>query len=186
MLKPCLFVMGGKLMKWLVLVVALVAPVAVILFLHIFGRNEFEVTPLFTDSLPHRPSWCPQDAQVPYVIPRELRPRISLTGNTHLILYCVEEPEALVLQRIEHAFNADELRVAVLSADSIKGTRPNIIYIYMPPDSMSLYYSCYFFLPEQNKMVLVDDSGRIRGYYGSVREDLDKLLMEVTIILKKY
>ena len=38
-----------------------------------------------------------------------------------------------------------------------------------------------------NRLVLVDSDGRIRGYYldGSL-EEIDKLILELQILLKKY
>ncbi|GIV36137.1 MAG: hypothetical protein KatS3mg032_0516 [Cyclobacteriaceae bacterium] len=53
-------------------------------------------------------------------------------------------------------------------------------------DSISYYVECYLFVPEQKDKILVDKAGRIRGYYGTSREEIDKLIMEASIMLKKY
>jgi hypothetical protein len=45
---------------------------------------------------------------------------------------------------------------------------------------------CYLFNTEQKPLLLVDQQGKIRGHYFNTREDVDRLLTEATIILKKY
>lgn len=166
------------------LAVALVVPVAVLLFLRTFGRNEFEVKPLFNDSLPVRPSYCP-DVQLPYTLPDLVRKRLNFTGKIPLVLYLTEGPDPIFLQRIRSSFNEQELGLVVIS-DSTLHNSPSGNSISVAADSILLYSRCYLFLPEQKSMTLVDNQGRIRGHYGSSREETDRLLTEAAIILKKY
>lgn len=165
---------------------ALVVPVAVFLFLKTFGRNEFEVQPLFIDVVPERPSFCPlMDIQVPYHLPPAVQARFHLSGKNQLILYYIGQPDNLLIQRLRNSFSKEELNWFIITPDTLKRI-PAENCILMPDDSISFYRLCYLFLPEQKNIVLVDSLARIRGYYGSSREEVDKLLMEASIILKKY
>jgi hypothetical protein len=164
-----------SLMKWTVLVVALAAPVAVAVFLKLFGRNQYDVPPLFTDSLPPIPAHCLNNPTVPYSIPEKIRIRLGLQGNAPLFLLYTGPADSVELQRLQHTFTEEEVRVVILSASKA-----------LPADSLEFYKACYLFVKEQNVKILVDSIGQIRGYYGSLREETDKLLMEASIILRKY
>jgi hypothetical protein len=172
-------------LKWIVLTAALVIPVVVLLFLKIFGKNEFEVKPLFEDSIPARPAYCPAEVQIPYKLPSAVLTRFGLVGEAPLVLYYIGKPGRNFLQRLSGAFSEKEVKLVVIADDNTESV-PASSRIVMPKDSILFYNTCYFFLPEQKYAVLVDSTARIRGYYGSTREETDKLLMEVSIILKKY
>lgn len=167
------------------LTAGLFVPVAVMLFLKIFGKNEFEVKPFYQDTLPVRPSYCPDNAKVPYTLPASMLARLNSTGSSSLVLCWFSKPDIVVLQRIRNLFSEEELAmvaaVADLQNDDLLKTS-----LHIPSDSISFYNSCYLFLPEQKSAVLVDKTGRIRGYYHTTRDEIDRLLMEVSIILKKY
>lgn len=167
------------------LTAGLFVPVAVMLFLKIFGKNEFEVKPFYQDALPERPSYCPDNVKVPYTVPASILTRLNSTGSSSLVLCWFSKPDNTVLQRIRNSFSEKELAVVAATADLQNGdllkTSLNI-----PSDSISFYNSCYIFLPEQKHAVLVDKLGRIRGYYNTTRDEIDRLLVEVSIILKKY
>lgn len=46
---------------------------------------------------------------------------------------------------------------------------------------------CVFFMKADSDVVVLDKERRIRGYYvGSSREDVDRLIVELKIMLKKY
>ena len=47
--------------------------------------------------------------------------------------------------------------------------------------------SCIFFIKKPYNAVLVDEENRIRGYYAvDNREEMDRLILEMQILLKKY
>lgn len=170
----------SKLTKWTVLVLALVVPVAVFIFLKIFGRNEFEVPPLYTDSLPERPSFC-QPVSVPYAVPESIRARLCFNSRASLNLLWLDKPDEVALQRLQNAFKDHELNNVYFSPpEGSTACKPDVA------DSISYYVECFLFVPEQKNKILVDKAARIRGYYGTSREEIDKLIMEASIMLKKY
>src|SRR5690606_26275936 len=74
------------------------------------------------------------------------------------------------LQRVVEHFQSDPL--VVTSTNGL--TNPS-------------WRKCVFFLQEPFDVVLVDRRGAIRGQYDSKdRDEIDRLITEATIILKKY
>lgn len=159
-----------KILKYTVLVLAFVIPGFVFFFLKKFGKNEFEVTPLYQDRPPVQVADCPPLDNVPYRIPETIINALGGFGSSRLVLYCFTNDEQQ-LNRVNETFNSDEIRwVKVVSLQ----------------DSLALWSRCYLFVSEQKPLLLVDKHRRIRGHYFNTREDVDRLLMEAAIILKKY
>lgn len=154
----------------MVLVLAFVIPGSVFLFLKKFGKNEFAVTPLYQDAPPVRTPDCPPVGQGPYRIPPAILQSLGWPDSASLILYFFTEDEQQ-LSRVEATFLS-----------------PEITPVKVEPrqDSLALWSRCYLFITEQRPLLLVDQDGRIRGHYGNTREEVDRLLMETAIILKKY
>jgi len=78
------------------------------------------------------------------------------------------------IMRIEEEFSTDPVSVEWMNGN--EGNR-DAYYVKM----------CLFLMPEELSVVLLDGEGRIRGQYdGSSLEDMDRLMVEMKIILKKY
>ena len=58
----------------------------------------------------------------------------------------------------------------------------------MPASDSTMHLKkCVFFLKDRYDLVLVDRAGLIRGeYISDDREEVDRLLMELAILFKKY
>jgi hypothetical protein len=162
-----------KSTKALFLFLALILPICIFLFLKFFGRNEFDVKPLFWDSPPPADSSCPE-VVVPYVVHDSIRNQLSF-GNDSLVLI---------------AFNDETNMDAVNQIKRIKDEMSNlpIRLLTLSGSERHLFWkNCVLFLKAPSDMAVVDRRGRLRGQYISAdREDADRLLTEVTIILKRY
>ncbi len=162
-----------KSTKALFLFLALILPICIFLFLKFFGRNEFEVKPLFWDSPPEADSSCP-DVAVPYVVHDSIRSQL-LSGNDSLAVIAFNDETdidaANQIKRIKD--ETEDLPVALLTLSA---------------SERHLYWkNCILFLKEPADMAVVDSRGRLRGQYILAdREDVDRLLTEVSIILKRY
>ena len=164
--------MQGK--KILFLFLALLLPICVFVFLKIFGKNEFAVPPLFQDTLPEIQAGCPP-VKLPYTISNEMLPQTVLSGDSlGLIYYPTVKPSRESqnqITRFKKEFKQDPITLQI-------------------PDSTSTMYQsryCVFFLKEPYDLVLIDQHGVIRGQYVSEdREEVDRLITEIDIILKKY
>jgi hypothetical protein len=178
--------------KSLVLVLALALPVGIFLFLKFFGKNEFEVRPLFIDEFPSDlPSDCGYQLTLPYVIPDSILSRLAWNTSDSLTLFSLnpEIGKPLYSDRLLSNYKPNLLKVIIIQdgtweplAGSVK-----LESIVIAEAVLTNYKNCFLFVSEPNDLILVDHRGRIRGYYQlSNREEFDRLLMEINIILKQY
>ena len=162
-----------KSTKALFLFLALILPICIFLFLKFFGRNEFDVKPLFWDSPPETDSSCP-DVAVPYVVHDSIRSQL-LSGNDSLVVIAFNDETdidaANQIKRIK-----DETANLPISLLTLSGSERHLFW-----------KNCVLFLKGPVDMAVVDRQGRLRGQYILAdREDVDRLLTEVSIILKRY
>lgn len=182
--------MRGNKLAILILFIALVLPGCIFVFLKIFGENEFAVQPLFEDNIPGLGDHCGIQYSIPYFIPDSIRQTLRMNESSNLYLFSFDPQEGDQMKRITEASNDDPLRIIYLVPDGYAiGPRSSPHAQDLITDSSRLTYlrKCIFFLKEPFNLVLVDKNGAIRGQYTSDdREEIDRLLTEITIILKKY
>ncbi|MBX2967137.1 MAG: hypothetical protein KF845_13405 [Cyclobacteriaceae bacterium] len=164
-----------KGIKLILLLLALALPVLIFVFLKFFGKNEFTVEPLFAEGAPVV-AGCPEFPQGQYYIPAEILNRFgwSLADSLTVIFTADTKTERLTFSdRLHEEFSEHEVRI--LKPEGI------------PADSLQQLRTCYFFLNKPYDLLLVDNQQRIRGqYHAASREEVDRLLVEAKIILKKY
>jgi hypothetical protein len=157
--------------KLLYLFLALLLPVVVFLFLKSFGRNEFNVPVMHQDSIPALSSDCGYRYEVPYRIPDSVMSRIRGNSNDSLYVLYFDSSANAAIARVRTEFGADPIKVVDenLSEDG------------------AVLRKCILLMDDNVSVALVDHRNRIRGYYDPHdREDMDRLIVEVKIILKKY
>lgn len=159
--------------KTIFLFLALILPIGIFLFLKFFGRNEFFVEPLYVKEYPQVPEGCIAVKSLPYSIPDSIIVRLPLEDADLIIVAFGQKSTESVnqIRRVQEQFGNDPLK-----------------FVTLPATQQSDYWSrCVFFLKEPFDLVLVDRSGVIRGQYSSAkREDVDRLITELSIVLKKY
>jgi hypothetical protein len=164
--------MKGK--KILFLFLALLLPIGIFLFLKIFGKNEFDVPPLHQEGAPPSPQHCRVSYTLPYTLPDSVMALISKPAKVPLFIVNFSGSES-VLDRVREEISEKE--VQIVSEQTLATESATLRYLK----------NCILLLPEPHDLVLVDDQKRIRGYYTAEdREEIDRLLLEVNIILKKY
>jgi len=163
----------NKNRKALVLVAAFMLPVVVFLFLKTFGRNEFAVEPLYEKELPPGLSDC-GEFTLPYRIPQPVLEALQIPGSDSLslVLFSRETPdEATQLKRVK-----EEIGVPL-----------NWFVVVDTATRSTDWKRCVFLLEGEQNVALVDTKRRLRGQYALTdREDTDRLITELTIILKHY
>lgn len=163
--------MKGK--QFIFLLIALVLPGCVFVFLKIFGKNEFAVEPLYSSVGPEVPAGC-SPVTVPYYVPDSIVKQLNFRQDS-LVLVMLGDLTAdgvTQLKRVEEEYNTDPIHQTVIGSSDPR---------------MPSWKKCIFFMREPFDLVLVDRKGALRGQYSSNdREDVDRLLTEITIILKKY
>lgn len=162
--------MKGK--KSLFLFLALLFPVAIFIFLKIFGRNEFAV-PLLHEEEVNAPPECNFEYRVPYRIADSLRTRFGMNDGNHLFVVYLEESQQPAVNRVSEEFRGNP--VAMIDAGRDTSLTPET------------FRSCVLLMAKDENLALVDSEGRIRGYYdGDDRDEVDRLIVEAKIILNKY
>jgi len=157
--------------KALFLFLALLLPVFVFLFLKMFGKNEFAVPPLYTEIYPEVPAGCAPVNTLPYRIADSVKTQLPF-GNDSLVLVTFGKLTTEAknqMKRIQEKFPADRVAFTQLG------------------DTLNTWKTCVFFLKPPFDQVLVDRTGLIRGQYTAADlDEADRLITELTIILKKY
>ncbi|MCU0419174.1 MAG: hypothetical protein MUC38_05895 [Cyclobacteriaceae bacterium] len=158
--------MSKKLIVIILLVILLV-PGLVFVFLRVFGKNEFDIPVYHTEGVAVWPAGCVPIIARPYRLAgawlEDRSPTLFLTAGSASIVANV----ARVTDQ-----TGDELHpVYVTDFDSVGQND----------------LRCQLALEKPWNTVLVDPEGQIRGYYElSTREETDRLIMEVKILLKRY
>jgi hypothetical protein len=153
--------------KSIFLSLALILPVIVFVFLKIFGKNKFEI-PIFHDKKVEVITECNYKYTAPYTLPDSALPAIGWKGNeATLIMFSKMEEEGKM--RLTEKFEPNKLQVVNLTKE----------------DGEKL--KCSFLLSDKFSAVLVDQKKQIRGYYQlSTREESDRLMVELSILLNDY
>lgn len=174
--------------KTLYLFLALALPGLIFVFLKFFGKNEFDVPVYYQEGLP-KDSICLINSSTPYKVPDSIFRELKSTkpGLSRIIaVYPFIKDDLSELNRIVEKFKGDKVEVLIISGvpNLPKTTLPVTQLDYA---SFGKLVACSLWVREPWSVVLVDDQNQIRGYYdGSRRDEMDRLDLELNIILKKY
>ncbi len=169
--------MRGK--KIIYLILALILPVFVFLFLKFFGRNEFDVQPLFQEPIKVEEA-CSGEYKFPYVIPDSLSTQLKINEYDLTIIPVLlngddsQEEISNQVKRIEEEFSTASFQIKWLEESEVD-------------IDLRVMKTCVLLMPENTSIVLIDRAGRIRGQYdGASLDEMDRLIVEMKIILKRY
>ncbi len=162
-----------KMKKAVYLFLALLLPVCVFLFLRAFGKNEFAVKPLYTEELPLASRGCNPVPRLPYTIPDNVVQDYTKDQDSLSVIFfgLLKDEAANQFHRVQEKLTGEGISVS-----AVEDTAAHMTLV-----------RCVFFLEDPNNVVLFDRSGSIRGNYAAAdRDEIDRLLTEITIIQKKY
>lgn len=186
----------NKITKGLLLFTALILPVFVFVFLKMFGENQFDI-PVFnhTDISPEVN--C-DDSSIPHVVGElKIKDVVISTSQVaniyHIFDVTTNELEMkglmIVKDRLESKYATIHSIGLSDSTNSIE-TLSNKYQIdglwkIYNADEQSLrdFVNCELMITGDESLVLVDNEGKIRGYYnGSDGEETDRLILESKIL----
>ena len=154
---------------------ALILPLLVFIFLKFFGKNEFVVEPLFQIKAAKLLPDCP-DINYPYFINDSSYQFIKQEHGQDSLLIILYESKSKDL-------DASEMQLTRLQESIKLGNGLGLKKI----SNSNKTIECSLLLASPLDLVLVDGKKRIRGQYNSNnRDDVDRLMTELDIILKKY
>lgn len=172
--------------KGLLLFLALLLPVIIFLFLHFFGKNEFDV-PVLYQTAEDLPVNCEIEGALPYVVKSD---KVDVSAGAVVLFSSGLSNEMLddalfQLSRLQDEFGTDAPRVIVLhkSGDELVGIENEIVLDVLDYEHQQ---QCVF-LTESNRIVLIDTEAHIRGLYPDASlKEIDRLILELKIIFKQY
>jgi hypothetical protein len=165
--------------KGILLLVALVLPTCIFVFLKMFGKNEFAVEPLFQVAPAGGiPTACGH-VTFPYKVASDSFPFLPQQAQNSFVLISLGE-------KMEKEGETQLKRVYEELGDSTVSTFYRRFY-FQDKAKDDMYRKCVLLMPESANMILMDTTGTIRGQYNiNDREDVDRMITELTIVLKKY
>lgn len=164
--------MKGK--KTLFLFLALLLPVCVFVFLKIFGKNQFDVPVLFKAEIPVDANSCEVNHSLPYTLPDSLITKLFAHASSDYLLLAFSADTSFV-PRIENEVGAREIEIIQVSDTTFQ------------PGSLNFVRNCVLLLKPPFDLELIDKQGQIRGQYTATdRDEIDRLIVELKIILRKY
>jgi len=162
--------------KTIFLFLALILPGLVFVFLKRFGKNEFAIPVFYQHSADSLNAACGTHYGQPYHVPDSMLLK-SGWQNGRPALFVVDSTVRgnSEFSRLGDSFEASAFQV-------INVTPPKI-----NEATYSRWCSCVLMVKAPFNVVLMDSERRIRGYYriGS-REETDRLIVELQILLKKF
>ena len=170
------------------LVIFFVIPSLLFFFLRFFGKNEFEVKPLYEEGVPNPPPGCSYSYTPPYLIPDSVL-RGGGDFNGFLVLsFSNDANHRKALDEITYEFQSDPVKIKCFLLKA-GGVQDKLIWeeVYLDQSLWGDLKKCVFLLSGEETLVLLDQEKRIRGSYrGQDEEEIDRLRAELAILLKKY
>ena len=158
-------------MKKTILILVLLVPAGTFLFLKFFGKNEFDIPVYYQEGVELPPADCHRAYETPYLVPAALLNNIGWHGRPLLL---VTDSSSVVQKGI---MSLEEGIRSVVQTIFLEGKKNDQIELV----------TCDLLLKSPFTVVLIDDQRRIRGYYNPEdREELDRLTVELEILIKQY
>jgi protein SCO1/2 len=226
----------NKPLKMIILAIVFLVPIAILLFLHLFGKNQYDVPlvdlevqkaslqvynpqavncplPTSEDGVHRIPEFSFTDQDGKTFNQEALKgkvyvtdffftrcPDICLSMTSELLRVHDKFKERQDFMIVSHTVDPEHDTTTVLKEYAQKnGIDTQKGWTFLTGDKQKIYdlAACGYFIaakpaePQKinfihsDKLVLVDKSGRIRGYYsGTNREDVDRLITEAFILLQ--
>src|SRR5690606_28323379 len=110
--------------KAILLIIALLLPAAAFVFLKYFGKNQFDVNPLYQESLGDLAEQCPGQYSVPYVVPDTVLARLNFSTQPSLTIVAFAEKDSLdmkkQLNRVHEQFADTAVTLKWVDSDTMK------------------------------------------------------------------
>lgn len=157
------------------LFLALLLPVLIFVFLKFFGKNEFAIPVYYENGVDSVGYDCRGDYSKPYAIDDSVMSAIGARKQVATVVIFGTR-EGTELGRLKEIFQPEEFELIQLEGG-----------VNISSSRYARWLSCSFFLKAPYNVTLIDESKHIRGYYSiGSREEMDRLILEMQILLKKY
>jgi hypothetical protein len=175
--------------KSVLLFLALLLPVSVFLFLHFFGKNEFDIPIYYQLRTAEIPTDCQMDYQFPYKVTNS---RIPIQGTSVIFFTSGLSSETIKESNFQLSRILDEFQAGTPELIKVRQTSDTLALsllnnaIALDTEDYEQAYRCVF-LANNNRIVLIDDQRQIRGLFKDAKlKEVDRLILELKILFKAY
>lgn len=120
------------------------------------------------------PANCDLQYTVPYRVPDSVIKTAGLNGKDSLYVFYFDSLLNTAMKRVSVEFPGASVKVVSPST-------------FADRTDLGILQECILLMKEGTSVALVDHKSRIRGYYdGKDRDEVDRLIVEIEIILKQY
>ena len=174
--------------KFIYLFLALALPGLIFVFLKKFGKNEFNVKVYYETGIPED-SICGIPTAGAYHVPDSVISKIGLGQSVSasvIIIYPFVKDNLSEVNRIKEKYADEKIDMVILSGIP-NHRKSQFRQLFLNYHDFGKIVWCLLRVQEPWSVVLLDGKNRIRGYYdGSLRDEIDRLDLELSILLKKY
>ena len=174
--------------KFLYLFLALALPGLIFVFLKKFGKNKFSVPVYFENGI-QADSICGMNTTGAYAIPDSVFERIGMRKDAMaklVIVYPFIKDNLSEISRVNAKYSANDIETVVVSGIQ-NNPETNFRRVFLDYDEFGPIVLCFLRMAEPWSVVLLDKQNAIRGFYdGSRRDEMDRLDMELSILLERY
>jgi hypothetical protein len=158
-----------RTVKFVLLFIALLLPGLVYVFLKGFGRNEFDVPALYQDAVPSVAGCEGYSYSAPYSAPDTVLASMGVKERRLVLVVFEPERSRAGIERVQVEFSSGGFAFVEV------------------PESMRSSAACALILQPPSDLVVVDEKLLIRGQYDmNNRKEVDRLIVELKILLKQY
>jgi hypothetical protein len=174
--------------KFIYLFLALALPGLIFWFLKKFGRNEFSVPVYFENGI-QTDSICNMNVPGIYSVPDSVLSKVGIRKDAPaklVVIYPFIKDDLSEVVRVAEKYIPDRVETVVVSGipNNPDGKLRRVFFDY---DQFGPIVYCLLRVEEPWSVVMLDEHNRIRGFYdGSRRDEMDRLDLELSILLKKY
>lgn len=160
--------------KVIYLSLALLLPALIFVFLKYFGKNEFDIPVFYANGVGDSSAVCKIKTTGQYYISDSAFSSLKCNRCETMLIVEGNRDEGSQLKELNGGKGFSDLGTAFLSD-------------LFPANEKENFKSCVLFMRSPWNAVLVDKQRRIRGYYKlGNRDEMDRLEVELKILLKKY
>ncbi|MTI19809.1 hypothetical protein E1176_02120 [Fulvivirga sp. RKSG066] len=172
----------NKYLKVIFLSAVLLIPIVIFLFLKTFGENKFDIPIYYEEGKPDHWQDCSADSK----------------NDQYMVKFDEDKlPSAVLFLKQTQSFQSLEVsNITNRLQDAVSGMT-YITYTYdsaLAEENKQLNYldssqfvkqmRCNFVTDTVNQFVLIDSKKRIRGYFDTERDEIDRLIVEMKILLE--
>lgn len=175
----------NRTLKITFLIITLAVPLAIVLFLQMFGENKFSIPVYYEEGVADEVTNCNFEKRS-FLVPDSL---LTSTKGPSIVLFFKETDSynAIALnnhvQRLKATFGKETPEMVFYASRKLVQHK-DVVVRKLPQESLEHIMQCGFILKEFNRYILVDRKNRIRGYYGTALDEVDRLIVEIKILLE--